>query len=312
MSTKSSGFFIQGTFGGQGNFEAVVPGRTSGLAHIWRNNDLPALPWSAPDFFATGTFGGASLIQSSLGGGMALEAAARSGNQVVFFIRAETPPYGWSAPAVIATVVSGTPALIQGAFGANGNYEMVVPMAAGGIGHFWRDNDAGPGVWHGPEVFGAALPNILGVALIQSTYGNLEVVATAGSGTSYSIHHFWRDEAGWHGPSQIFLPNAFGAVSPMHTPGFIQSADGNFQVVFPDGSDLVHMMRDNSDPGLTWNPVARFGGYVSTGFTAASLIQSNYGPPGAGNFEVLARKTDKGPGLVHVVHFWRTTDPSDS
>lgn len=38
-----------------------------------------------------------------------------------------------------------------------------------------------------------------------------------------------------------------------------------------------------------------------------SLIQSNYGPAGAGNLEALARKRDAGPDVVHVNHYWRTS-----
>lgn len=307
----SSGFFIQSAFGSRGNFEAVVPGRTSGLAHLWRNNDSPGLPWSAPTFFATGTFAAASLIQSNLGAGLGLEVVARSGDQLLYFSRQEQPPFAWSGPAIIGSGVAGNPALIQGTFGTRGNFELVVPLAAGGLGHYWRDNDGSP-AWHGPTVFGTSVAQINGVALIQSGFGdpgNLEVVATAGSGVNRSLVHFWRDASGWHGPTPIFLPAAFGTFSPGGTPGFVQSADGNFQVVVAGGGHLTHIERDNSDPSFAWHPVADFGGFPMTAFGAASLIQSNFGA-GGGNLEVLARKNDAGPGVVHVNHFWRIAHPS--
>jgi hypothetical protein len=311
MTSRSSGFLIQSRFGAKGNFEAVVTGRSTGLVHFWRNNDLQGLPWSQPVTLASGMFSGTSLIQSSLGMGLGLEVLAVSGINLVRFSRADSPPFAWSGPTIVATGVSGNPALIQSNFGQEGNFEVVVPLATGGIGHYWRDND-GSGTWHGPTVFGQSVGQVNGVGLIQSMFGqgNLEVVATAGSDPDRSLVHFWRDEVGWHGPTQIFLPNAFGPFEPQGFPALIQSHDGNFQVVVSRGSELVHIERDNSQAPYIWNPVARFGAFVSTGFTAASLIQSNFGPEGSGNFEVLSRKVDKGPGLVHVQHHWRAADAS--
>jgi len=310
MPTTNSGFFIQSTFGTKGNFDAVFPGRTSGLAHVWRDNDNPALPWSAPQFFATGTFSSSSLIQSNFGtpGIGNLEVVAKTGNNLVHFWRNDQTPLTWSGPTSIAGGVSGNPALIQGRFGTKGNFEMVAPLLAGGIGHWWRDNDAG-NIWHGPTSLATGIGPINGVALIQSNFGtpgNLEVVATIGTSVSREIVHFWRDNAGWHGPNPILLPAAFGA-HPEGVPGFIQSADGNSHVVFPSNG-LAHIWRENADSIVNWNPLAKFGGYPMTIFGAASLIQSNYGPPGLGNLELLARKSDAGPGVHHVVHFWRAAD----
>src|SRR6266550_2661315 len=172
MPTTNSGFFIQSTFGTKGNFDAVFPGRTSGLAHVWRDNDNPALPWSAPQFFATGTFSSSSLIQSNFGtpGIGNLEVVAKTGNNLVHFWRNDQTPLTWSGPTSIAGGVSGNPALIQGRFGTKGNFEMVAPLLAGGIGHWWRDNDAG-NIWHGPTSFATGIGPINGVALIQSNFG---------------------------------------------------------------------------------------------------------------------------------------------
>lgn len=313
MAQQHSGFFIQGGFGNKGNFEAVAPGRTTGLLHIWRNNDASNLPWSPPATVATGTYESSSLIQSTLGSGLRLDAVARSGSQLIQVSRDDTPALTWLSPAPIAAGVNGNPALIQSTFGEAGNYELVVPLVSGGIGHFWRDNDDPAFPWHGPTVFGTQTVEIGGVSLIQGTFGdpgNLEVVATAGNLSNRSLVHFWRDVNGWHGPTQIFLPNAFGNFAPSGIPGFIQSKDGNFQVVVPSGGELVHLMRDNSDAAFTWNPVARFAGFPMTGFLAASLIQSNFGPPESGNFELLSRKRDAGPAQIHVQHHWRTADTS--
>src|SRR6185295_2482337 len=121
----------------------------------------------------------------------------------------------------------------------------------------------------------------------------------------FFLLHYWRDDSGWHGPNRVFLPAAFGTTNPGFAPGFIQSSDGNFQVVHADGGHLTHVMRDNSDPSFTWNPVERFAGFPMTGFNGASVIQSNFG---SGNFELLSRKHDAGPALTHVQHHWRTPE----
>jgi hypothetical protein len=46
--------------------------------------------------------------------------------------------------------VAGNPVLIQGRFGSPGNFEIVVPAAAGGLAHYWRDNTQASMPWRGP------------------------------------------------------------------------------------------------------------------------------------------------------------------
>ncbi len=318
MPTRSSGFFIQGTFGAHDNFEAVLPGKTAGLAHVWRDNDDPALPWHSNGFFAAAPYVGPSLIQSNFGTGPGnLEVVARLGDQVHHFWREDQPPYTWHGPTIIAGGVTDNPALIQGSFGSKGNFEMVAPLAAGGIGHWWRDNDSATLDWHGPTVFGPGAGPVNGVAMLQNSgasahggsAGNLEVFVTLGSGVNRTMGLFWRDVDGWHGPVQIFLPNAFPPTSPDGVPGFVQTADGNFHAVVAGPGHLTHVMRDNSTPGLIWDPVAVIAPFPMTIFGAAGLIQTNYGPPGSGNLEALARKSDAGPGVVHINHYWRGFEP---
>ena len=61
--------FIQakpGTYGTTGNYELVTPLTTGGLAHYYRNNDNPSLPWIFGTTFGTewGIFDAASVIQT--------------------------------------------------------------------------------------------------------------------------------------------------------------------------------------------------------------------------------------------------------
>ena len=86
---------------------------------------------------------------------------------------------------------------IQGGFGTRGNFEVVAPLQAGRLAHFWRDNDAAGLPWHGPTPFGSS-DVYDAVALIQSNFstagsgpGNLEVIAHTGN----RLDHYWRDDA---------------------------------------------------------------------------------------------------------------------
>src|SRR5690348_7291076 len=51
-AAASGGFFIQSRYGTKGNFELVVPLPGSGVAHFWRDNDAPGMPWKGPEIFA--------------------------------------------------------------------------------------------------------------------------------------------------------------------------------------------------------------------------------------------------------------------
>src|SRR5262249_47015683 len=142
----NSGFLVQGNFGRRGNFETVVPRPAGGMSHLWRNNDAPGVPWSAPTPFATAARGQAvpSLIQRSFGTN--LEVVARIGNNLAHCWRDGA---GWHGPVFFATGVTGSPALIQGLFGGRGNFEVVVPLVTGGLAHFWRNNDDPALPWNG-------------------------------------------------------------------------------------------------------------------------------------------------------------------
>lgn len=79
--------------------------------------------------------------------------------------------------------------LIQSRHGVRGNFELVVPLATGGLALFFRDNDA-PGLpWHGPSLFGQAAGQFAAVSLIESNFsasgngpGNLELVVRTQDG----------------------------------------------------------------------------------------------------------------------------------
>jgi hypothetical protein len=311
--TVTGGFFIQSRFGLKDNFEVVVPRFHGQLLVLTRDNDKANLPWSQDATFSTGDFTGASLVQSSFGSGLGnFEVVAIQGNQLLHFWRADTPPFAWSGPTTIDAGVTGSPSLIQGTFGSRGNFELVAPLATGGLGHWWRDNDTAGLAWHGPAVFGQTAGQMQGATLIQSTYGspgNLEVAAVAGSGSTASLVHFWRDSAGWHGPTPIPLPGTV-ALPPLGQPGFIQATNEDFYVVVSRGHRFTEMRRDNNTAQPAWGDSVDSSTFPTpTSYFQVSLIQSNYGPPEAGNLEVVARSSGAGPGVLQAHHFWRAFAP---
>jgi hypothetical protein len=172
-----------------------------------------------------------------------------------------------------------------------------VPRAAGGLAHYWRNNDDPHLSWHGPVNFGTG--NIGGVALIQGNFGspgNLEVVAREGS----QLVFYWRlgrSPWTWYGPFPI--P---GADDVTGNPSLIQSSHGlrgNFEVVAPRATGgLAHYWRNNDLPNLPWNGPFYFGrGNIS----AVALFQSNFGSPG--NLEVVAQEDDR------LAFYWRLGRP---
>ncbi len=92
-----------------GNFEMVVPLATGGLAHFWRVNDDPSLPWNGPiPFGSSDAYDAVALIQSNFSrpgndhGN--LEVVARSGNRLDFYWREDAAPFTWHGPFIIETI----------------------------------------------------------------------------------------------------------------------------------------------------------------------------------------------------------------
>ena len=249
-----------------------------------RDNHSPGLPWTGAEFFGSGYTGAASLIQNA-----DLEVVVRVEDHLVHFGRDEHRG-AWYASAHFGSSVASNPALIQSSFGSAGNYELVVPLDSGGLVHYWRNNSDPEHPWSAPTVFGSGIGQVEGVALIQSSFGSLEVIAVLNG----SLVHFWRDSGPafqWNGP----FPIALGDFEPVGLPGFLQSRSGNFEVVVAlKSGGMAHLWRNNSDASLPWSAPAAFGSQKST---EVSLIQSNFGP--AGNLELIARSGDA------YEHFWR-------
>jgi hypothetical protein len=89
--TEAAGIpgFIQSMFGMTGNFELVTPCIDGGLAHLYRDNDAPGLPWhETARFGATSEqIKAVSLIQSNYGSPGHLEVAAQRAAGIAAYYR---------------------------------------------------------------------------------------------------------------------------------------------------------------------------------------------------------------------------------
>src|SRR5262249_41033090 len=160
---------------------------------------------SGPTVFGTelGRVDAVSLIQSNFSaaenGPGNLAVVARTGSDLVYFYRDDVT-FSWHGPEPVYTGVTGVPSFVQarpGRSGSKGDYELVVPLQSGGIGHFYRNNDDESLAWHGPFIFGTDLGSVDAVSIIQSNFstagnglGNLAVVARSGGALVY----FYRDD----------------------------------------------------------------------------------------------------------------------
>ncbi len=267
-------------------------GAGGGAWHWWRDNDDPGHPWHGPTtaFGSEGVIDALSLIQSNLGPAGNLEVVARAGTELVHATRDDGGTWRWTTPATIPGPggVAGTPALVQSGFGATGNFEVVAPLAAGGLAHWWRDNDAPGTPWTGPSPFAAGTA-FGSVAMLEGLVsGHLEAVAR----TAGQLVHWWRDDNfDWHSAGV-----AGSGVAGDHA--VCQSAGtGNYELVAPlAAGGMGHFSANPSAPELGWHQTATFG---SGPVKAVGLVES----PG-GNLEVVAVLAD------HLEHWWREGGPA--
>jgi len=201
---------------------------------------------------------------------------------------------------MVAGPVMGNPAMVQSRFGRKGNFELVVPLPANGLAHYWRNNDDPFLAWHGPYAFGARSGQYSAVTMIESNYGspgNLEVVAIQGS----NLIFFWRDSGpafNWNGPFRI----GSGVAG---VPALIQSRfghQGNFELAMPDSrAGIKFYWRNNDLASKPWSAPIMFGKSLGR-VDAVSMIQSNYGNPG--NLELMALASG------NLYFFWRDSGPA--
>ncbi|GIJ89477.1 hypothetical protein Asppvi_008419 [Aspergillus pseudoviridinutans] len=141
--------------------------------------------------------------------------------------------------------------------------------------------------------------------LIEASDGNLQFVAW--NAKDNTLTHWWRNGSdpsqSWQGPTATISTKATGPGCIIQSTYGTPTNPGNFEVVVPEGNNLVHYYRDNTAAGQPWKgPIAT----ISTKATGpASLIQSTYGTPkDPGNFELVV------PEGSNLVHYFRDNNPA--
>ena len=300
MPTKNSGFLVQRTSGGPRLLDLVaprLPGATGGIAHHAWDEGAAEPAWRPAAVFGEelGEVAAVSLIQSNFGDPGNLEAVARAGDRLAAFWRGTAADARWSGPQVLASGVAGCPALIQGRSGGRGNFELVAPLAAVGLGHWYRDNDTADLAWRGPAVLGEGAGRFEAASMVESHDGSLEVVARVGD----RLVLFRRAPgSAWRGP--------FDVVSGVAgRPALLQSRAGprgSFELVAPLAAvGLGHWYRDHDVPAAPWRGPAVFATDLGR-CDEVSLIEGAAGPPG--RLEVAARAGDRVAHCVREAGLW--------
>jgi hypothetical protein len=201
----------------------------------------------------------------------------------------------------------GAPSLIQRRFPQPGarhaDFELLVPSNGGTVFHFTRHNDQVGYPWTFDSMSGFGI-EVLGVALIESDYGNLECVFA--SQRDAELWHFYRDPVTFIWTPSTTLPITSRSGSGLAdgrlanpgaygSPGMAQldprvspagAGHQNFEVVVPTpAGTLAHYYRDNFSE--TWFATEEFG--LNDYATFVTLIKS-------GDFNSLEVIAD---GLTH-------------
>jgi hypothetical protein len=291
-----------------------------GLGHYSRVNDDPDLPWYGPTVFASNfNVDAVTLIQSNFTAGPSvgnLEVVALSQGGLLYFWREDVPPYVWHGPVPMkdfqpALQFVGNPVLIQSRFGNRGNFELVVPIASGGIAHYSRANDMDGVPWFGPNLFAVELGRVDAVAMVQSNLttggfrGDLEVVARVGG----NLYHYFREDQPpyrWFGPFLIHIPEnglAMGVPVLIQSRSFPGATLSWLNLITPQSNGLAYYSRSSDPFDRVWrsDEIVEFGPIEGT-----SAIRSNFSSANtdSGNAEVVVRYG------TQLLHFWRD-DVSD-
>jgi hypothetical protein len=111
------GFFIRSRGGKNGNFEVVFPWPDGGIAHFWRDNDDPAMPWHGPTLFGEGRYQGATIIESD---NQAFKSSGLKNFEVIavaengdaeHWWRENGGTFRWRKAGVVVSRAAGVPAL---------------------------------------------------------------------------------------------------------------------------------------------------------------------------------------------------------
>ena len=245
------------------------------------------------------------------------------GAQVKVFVEGMPPV---DLPGDGANDCVGAPAMTQSNYGNRGNFELAYPTS-NGIKFRFADNNSRSCEWRAPllwdpraPIFGE--PGTQSVRMLQSSNGNLEVIASGRNAAGVMQLQHWRrdDRVTWDWNPGAVLPGSERVV-PSSIPAFIQSSfrtgsgpHGNFEVLAPsvDGG-LLHWHYDSNLADLARWQLDRAIDPGGPRVIAVHMIQSDFGAQ-RNNFEVVAETGESasafGPGIGYgsLLFYWCNND----
>ncbi|GAA1684965.1 hypothetical protein GCM10009765_37890 [Fodinicola feengrottensis] len=225
--------------------------------------------------------------------------------------------YSVTPTLVTSTKTVGSPAFVESDYGDGGGarLEVVAPLATGGLSH-WSTSAGSPGSpWTFDEHF-AGEEKYDAVAMIESSWGHLEVIARTTGGNL----HEWYEQAGVWYDDGLMVADGSTISDISGPPGLIQSTYGatsidpktigNFELVTPLASGgVAEWWRDNNTAGFPWhiNRIADQGAWKSLNppvfvphhYTNAAIIEDNRGFAG-GIYYVVGQTTGEVNGWSDV------------
>jgi len=286
----SAGCIIQSDFGSSShkNFETVIL-EGHDLVHYWRDNANTGYTWHRAQVITHNATGFGCIIQSNFKSGSHgnFEVVVPEGNKLVHYWHDNSDvTLPWQNGGVITLDATGSATMIQSDFGSggHGNFEVVV-IENHTLVHYFHDNSNVNNPWQRGQNIStqASGPG----SIIQSNFGggghgNFEVAVPEGQ----ALVHYFHDNSNVNNPwqrGQTISTSVTGPASLIQS-NFGSGGHGNFELVVPEGANLVHHSHDNSNVNNPWQR----GGVVASGVAGYSaLIQSNFGSTSHGNFEVV-------------------------
>ena len=241
------------------HFELVVLEGTD-LVHYWRDHTVPGGAWNRGLTVTGSASSPGCLIQSSFGGGAHgnFEVVVLEGNNLNHYWHDNSNPTSpWQFGATISTEATGEACMIESSYsGWYGNFELVV-LEGNNLVHYWRDNAAAGLPWHrGVTITSDATGP---ACLFQSDYGvagtpaNFELFVQEGP----VIGHWFRDNSDPNLP-WIRITSVLAAGDKASGPACVIQGDygagahGNFELIVPEGGNLIHYWRDNTQSSTPW------------------------------------------------------------
>src|SRR5438067_847925 len=236
-----------------GNFE-LLAWEGNEVVHYWRDNSKSDFRWYRAEVVSQQATGDPWFIQNSAstGGQGNFEAVILEGSQLVHYTRDNSrSDFLWQRGQVVSSQATGPACFIQSDFRLgsrqHGNMEIMV-LEGSNLVHYWHDSGNMKAPWQRAEVISSQATGP--ACLIQSNlrtgsseHGNFELVVLESS----NLVRYWHDNSNMKSPWQRgeVITNRATGPGCIIQGDFRSGANDNFEVVVPEGNELVHYWHDN-------------------------------------------------------------------